>query len=66
MFYEALSFAASFIATLLATGKPRSIIILVALAILLFVLFGPFAIAGFIMAVAIRLSLPAKHQKKKK
>ncbi|MEW5955905.1 MAG: hypothetical protein AB1626_05230 [Candidatus Micrarchaeota archaeon] len=66
MFYEALSFAASFIATLALTAKARSLLLLAALAIVLFVLFGPFAIAGFIMAVAIRLSLPAKQEKKKK
>jgi len=63
LFYEALSFAASFLAVLVLTRKARSLVVLAALAIVLFVLFGPFAIAGFVMAAAVRLSLPSKEKK---
>jgi hypothetical protein len=69
MFYEALSFAASFFITLLVMSKPRSLLILIALAVALFVLFGVFAIAGFVMAAAIKLATPVvkkqEHKKRK-
>ncbi|OIO24910.1 hypothetical protein AUJ65_00055 [Candidatus Micrarchaeota archaeon CG1_02_51_15] len=65
MFFEALSFACSFFITFAILLQPRSFLVLAALAIALYFLFGPFGVPGFIMAVAVKLALPERRKLKK-
>ncbi len=65
--FNLLSWIAGFVITLaLVWKKPRSIWVLVVLAVVLFVLFGIFAIPGFILALGARVLLAAKHTPKPK
>lgn len=61
--FNLLSLTAGFILTLALVWKsPKSILILVALAVALFILFGIFAIPGFLLALGAKVFLAGKRE----
>jgi len=65
--YTLLSLAAGFaVALAFVWGKPRSMLLLVLLAIVLFLLFGPFAIPGFFVGLGIKALLNPSARKSAK
>ncbi|MFH1779559.1 MAG: hypothetical protein ABH803_00235 [Candidatus Micrarchaeota archaeon] len=60
MLYELLSVLGSLIAGMLVLLKPRKLLTLFALAVALFVLFGPYSFFGLIAAGALRIVFPVK------
>ncbi|NUN11987.1 hypothetical protein HUU53_05085 [Candidatus Micrarchaeota archaeon] len=57
MLFELFSILASFLATALFLHKPRSLIVLFALAVLLFILLGPLSVIGFLAGGIVRIWL---------
>ncbi len=53
-YYQLFSLEASFITTFLLTRVKRSFLFLAALAVVLFVLFGPLALPAFFLALGFR------------
>lgn len=63
--YYALSLAASFVISFLLLAKPRSLLFLIALAAVLFILFGPLALPAFFIALGLQ-GLLREYKKEKK
>ncbi len=65
--FNLFSFLAGFaIALAFVWGKPRSLWLLLALAIALYVLFGIFAVPGFFLGLGARALLANKHKTKRR
>jgi hypothetical protein len=63
-YYQLLSLEAPFIATFLLNKSKRSFLFIAALAVVLFVLFGPLALPAFFLALGFRAVVRARGRER--